>query len=55
MELRDLEYFLACTEAGSLTVAARRVHVAQPTLSAGIRTLEQTLGVRLVVRARSSA
>jgi hypothetical protein len=32
MDLRDLEYFLAIVEAKSVTLAARRVHVAQPRL-----------------------
>jgi len=50
MELRDLEYFLACAEAGSLTLAARRVHVAQPTLSHALARLESELGVRVLER-----
>jgi len=50
MELRDLEYFLACVEAGSLTRAASRVHVAQPTLSHALARLEAELGVRLLQR-----
>jgi len=50
MELRDLEYFLACVEAGSLTRAASRVHVAQPTLSHALARLEAELGVRLLER-----
>jgi len=50
MELRDLEYFLACVEAGSVTRAARRVHVAQPTLSHALARLEAELGVRVLER-----
>jgi DNA-binding transcriptional LysR family regulator len=50
MELRDLEYFLACVEAGSITRAARRVHVAQPTLSHALARLESELGVRVLER-----
>ncbi len=50
MELRDLEYFLACVEAGSITRAASRVHVAQPTLSHALARLEAELGVRLLER-----
>lgn len=50
MELRDLEYFLAVVEAKSVTVAARRVHAAQPTLSHALGRLEQELGERLLVR-----
>ena len=51
MEFRDLEYFLACLDAGSLTRATSRVHVAQPTLSHAIARLEQELGEQLLLRA----
>lgn len=50
MELRDLEYFLAVVEAGSVTIAARRVHAAQPTLSHALARLEGELAERLVER-----
>jgi DNA-binding transcriptional LysR family regulator len=50
MELRDLEYFLACVEAGSITRAARKAHVAQPTLSHALARLEAELGVRVLER-----
>ena len=50
MELRDLGYFLACVEHGSVTAAARAVHVAQPTLSHALGRLEREAGVRLLER-----
>jgi DNA-binding transcriptional LysR family regulator len=50
MDLRDLEYFLAVVEAKSVTLAARRVHAAQPTLSHALARLEQELGERLLER-----
>jgi DNA-binding transcriptional LysR family regulator len=50
MDLRDLEYFLAVVEAKSVTLAARRVHAAQPTLSHALARLEEELGERLLVR-----
>ncbi|MET0794970.1 MAG: LysR family transcriptional regulator, partial [Polyangiaceae bacterium] len=50
MELRDLSYFLACVDAGSVTRAASAVHVAQPTLSHALARLESELGVRLLER-----
>lgn len=50
MELRDLEYFLAIVEAGSVTLAAQRVHAAQPTLSHALARLESELGERLLER-----
>ncbi|HEX2872594.1 MAG TPA: LysR family transcriptional regulator [Polyangiaceae bacterium] len=50
MDLRDLEYFLAVVEAKSVTLAARRVHAAQPTLSHALARLENELGQRLLER-----
>ncbi len=50
MDLRDLEYFLAIVEAKSVTLAARRVHAAQPTLSHALARLENELGERLLER-----
>lgn len=50
MDLRDLEYFLAVVEAGSVTGGARRMHVAQPTLSHALARLEEELGERLLER-----
>ena len=50
MELRDLNYFLACVEHRSVTAAARAIHVAQPTLSHALARLEREAGVRLLDR-----
>jgi len=50
MELYQLRYFLAAVDTGSFTKAAARVHVSQPTLSAGIKKLEESLAVQLFDR-----
>lgn len=49
---RHLRQFLALVDTGSFTAAANRLHVAQPTLSAGIAELERTLGATIIVRER---
>ncbi|MDT0184426.1 LysR family transcriptional regulator [Microbacterium sp. ARD31] len=50
MERRHLEFFLAIADAGSLTRAAQVLHVAQPSLSYSMRTLESELGAALFER-----
>src|SRR2546428_5432691 len=50
MDLRRLAHFVAIAEAGSMAVAARRLHVSQPALSRQIRDLERFLGVQLFDR-----
>jgi LysR family transcriptional regulator, hca operon transcriptional activator len=50
MELRHLRYFVAVVEAGSLTVAARKLHTSQPSLSRQIRDLEEEIGTQLLMR-----
>jgi DNA-binding transcriptional LysR family regulator len=48
--LGQLTYFVAVAETGSFTLAARREHVAQPSLSQQIRALERELGGPLFER-----
>ncbi|MBX5437639.1 MAG: LysR family transcriptional regulator [Alicyclobacillaceae bacterium] len=50
MELHQLEYFLAVEKARSFSAAAQEICVSQSTLSQQIRKLEETLGVRLLIR-----
>ncbi len=50
MELRELRYFVAAAEAGSLTAAAAQLHLSQPPLTVAIRKLENELGTPLFVR-----
>jgi DNA-binding transcriptional LysR family regulator len=49
-ELKDLHCFAAVADTGTLSRAARDVHVAQPALSRRIRALERELGVDLLTR-----
>ncbi|GAB3544970.1 LysR family transcriptional regulator [Noviherbaspirillum agri] len=52
-DLRTLKYFVAAYEEGSVTAAARRCFIAQPSISTAIQNLEHTLGVRLFDRAKN--
>jgi DNA-binding transcriptional LysR family regulator len=50
METRLLEYFVTVASELSVTEAARRLYAAQSTVSAGLRSLEDQLGVQLLRR-----
>ncbi len=52
MQLRFVEYFVALARERHFGRAAEACHVSQPTLSAGLAALEESLGQRLVVRDR---
>ena len=50
MDIRQLRYFIAIAEEGSLSAAAQRVNVAQPSLSQHVQSLERDLDVKLLDR-----
>ena len=49
MEFRSLRYFVQIAELGSITAAAQRLRVAQPSLTRHMKNLEKDLGVALFV------
>ncbi len=53
MTVKQLEYVLAVAQCGSLSQAALRLYVAQPTLSEMIQNLEQELGFSIFARSHS--
>ncbi|MCV2868918.1 LysR family transcriptional regulator [Defluviimonas sp. WL0002] len=48
--LRQLEYFVAVGEAGSIALASEKVHVSSPSISTAIAQLEAEFGLALFVR-----
>jgi DNA-binding transcriptional LysR family regulator len=48
--LRQIEYFIATAETGSITLASERVKISQPSISTAIAHLEEELGTQLFVR-----
>lgn len=50
MELRVLRYFITITEEGSISKAAEKLMITQPTLSRQLKDLEQELGEPLFIR-----
>ena len=47
---RQLEYFVAAGETGSITLASERINISQPSISTAISNLETELGVQLFIR-----
>lgn len=50
MDIRTLRYYIAVVEEGSISAAARKLHLTQPPLSAQMKGLEAELGTSLFLR-----
>ena len=50
MEFKQLEAFVAVVDYGSFSEAARRLYLTQPTIRAHIRSLEDELHMKLIIR-----
>ncbi|OCX65386.1 LysR family transcriptional regulator [Thioclava sp. SK-1] len=48
--LRQIEYFIATAECGSITLASERINISQPSISTAISQLEAELGAQLFLR-----
>ena len=54
MEFKQLEAFVAVVDYGSFSEAARRLYLTQPTISAHVRSLENELHMKLIIRTTKS-
>jgi DNA-binding transcriptional LysR family regulator len=50
MDLKQLRSFVQVADSASISKAAERLHVAQPSLSQQVKALEEELGVLLLTR-----
>ena len=50
MDLKQLQYFVACAQTGSFSDAAKILYSTQPSVSKVIKSLEDTLGIQLFER-----
>src|SRR5277367_3566156 len=48
--LRQLAYFIAAADTGSITLASKRANISQPAISTAISHIERELGVQLFLR-----
>jgi LysR family transcriptional regulator, benzoate and cis,cis-muconate-responsive activator of ben and cat genes len=54
MELRHLRYFAAVATHGSFSRAANQLHLTQPALSRQVKSLEDEIGIALIVRGQNT-
>ncbi|MCF4555259.1 LysR family transcriptional regulator [Acinetobacter baumannii] len=50
ISLRQMEYFVATAESGSIIIASEKIHVSSPSISAAIAHIESELQVQLFIR-----
>ena len=50
MEFKQFEAFVAVVDYGSFSEAARKLYLTQPTISAHVRSLEEELHTKLIIR-----
>ena len=50
MKISQMEYFSCVCQCGSITKAAKELHISQPSVTAAVHELEKELGVNLFLR-----
>ena len=54
MDIKQLKYFTAVAEEGTISAAAKRLYVSQPPLSTQMQLLEKELGCKLFERGQKN-
>lgn len=55
MELRELKYFIEVAKYKSITKASESLHISQPALSKVMKSLEEELGMPLIIRSNKTS
>ena len=50
MTLQQLKYILAIVECGSISEAAKRLYISQPSLSNAVKEIEEEFGIEIFLR-----
>ena len=50
ISLRQIQYFVATAESGSIIIASEKIHVSSPSISAAIAHIESELQAQLFIR-----
>lgn len=53
MTLQQLKYIIKIIQCGSITLAAQRLFIAQPSLSKAVSELDQEMGITIFLRSNS--
>lgn len=53
MTIQQLKYIVAIVESGSITEAAKKLYISQPSLSNSIKDIEKEVGITIFIRSRS--
>ena len=53
MTIQQLKYVISVVENGSITEAAKKLYISQPSLSNSIKDIENEVGITIFIRSRS--
>ena len=53
MTVQQLRYIITVAEAGSITDAAKKLFISQPSLSNAVKDIEKEIGISVFIRSRT--